>query len=216
MSKQEVPLLQLRSFLPEGSFEDVHHYLVQYKVHLTITKQRQSILGDYRHAFADKTHRISINGNLNKFSFLITLLHELAHLFTYERHGHRVQAHGQQWKQEFKKILTKFLQKKIFTSEIESTLLQSLQNPAASSCGDEKLMRVLRKYDNKKDGHLLVEELEEGELFKIKGNRIFVKGEKIRTRYKCMEPATKKWYLFSGVYEVEKVSPTEISNSTEF
>jgi len=202
MAKQEVPLLQLQSYLPEGSFEDVHYYLQHYKVHLTITRQRQSILGDYRHAHEGKAHRISINGNLNKYNFLITLLHELAHLFTYERFGHRVQAHGQQWKDEFSKILAQFLSKKIFPAEIESALLQTLKNPAASSCGDEKLLRVLRNYDPKKEGHFLVEQLKEGESFAIKGNRIFVRGAKIRTRYKCMERSTKKWYLFSGVYEV--------------
>ena len=205
MAKQEVPLLQLQSYLPEGSFEDVHYYLQHYKVHLTITRQRQSILGDYRHAHEGKAHRISINGNLNKYNFLITLLHELAHLFTYERYGHRVQAHGQQWKDEFSKILVQFLAKKIFPPEIESTLLQSLKNPAASSCGDEKLLRVLRNYDPKKEGHFLVEQLKEGETFMIKGNRTFVRGAKIRTRYKCMELATKKWYLFSGMYEVARL-----------
>ncbi|MEO6489733.1 MAG: SprT-like domain-containing protein [Ferruginibacter sp.] len=202
MSKQEVPLLQLRSFVPEGSFEDVHHYLTQYKVHLTVTRQRQSILGDYRHANAGKTHRISINGNLNKYSFLITMLHELAHLFTYERFGHRVQAHGQQWKDEFSKILAQFLQKKLFPADVEAALMVTLRNPAASSCGDEKLLRVLRNYDPKKEGHYLVEQLREGDHFQIKGGRTFIKGKKIRTRYKCLEPATKKWYLFSGVYEV--------------
>ena len=202
MAKQEVPLLQLQSYIPEGSFEDVHHYLQHYKVQLTITRQRQSILGDYRHAHAGKAHRISINGNLNKYNFLITLLHELAHLFTYERFGHRVQAHGQQWKDEFSKILAQFLAKKIFPPDVETALVGTLKNPAASSCGDEKLLRVLRNYDAKKDGHFLVEQLKEGETFTIKGNRKFIRGEKIRTRYKCMEIATKKWYLFSGVYEV--------------
>ena len=202
MPKQEVPLLQLRSYLPEGSFEDVNHYLVHYKVQLTVTRQRQSVLGDYRHAHDGKGHRISINGNLNKYSFLITLLHELAHLFTYERYGHRVQAHGQQWKDEFSKILAQFLSKKLFPPEIESALFQTLKNPAASSCGDEKLLRVLRNYDAKKQDHFLVEQLNEGQPFKIKGDRVFIKGPKIRTRYKCIEPATKKWYLFSGIYEV--------------
>lgn len=205
MAKQEVPLLQLQSYLPEGSFEDVHYYLQHYKVQLTITRQRQSILGDYRHAHDGKGHRISINGNLNKYNFLITLLHELAHLFTYERFGHRVQAHGQQWKDEFSKILAQFLSKKIFPPEIESALMQTLKNPAASSCGDEKLLRVLRNYDAKKENQFLVEQLKEGDTFKIKGNRIFVRGTKIRTRFKCMELATKKWYLFSGLYEVVKL-----------
>ncbi|CAN5889372.1 SprT-like domain-containing protein [soil metagenome] len=211
MPKEEVPLLQLRSYLPEGSFEDVHHYLIQYKVQLTITRQRQTVLGDYRHAHDGKAHRISINGNLNKYSFLITLLHELAHLFTYERYGHRVQAHGQQWKDEFSKILVQFLAKEIFPQVIEQALMQTLKNPAASSCGDENLLRVLRNYDPVKEDHLLVEQLKEGDTFIIKGSRVFVKGPKVRTRYKCIEPATKKWYLFSGLYEVKLIKPVQRS-----
>ncbi len=202
MPKQEAPLLQLQSYLPQGSFEEVLHYLQHYKVHLTITKKRDSILGDYRHAMNDKAHRISVNGNLNKYAFLITLLHELAHLFTYEKHGHRVMAHGQEWKNEFGKILAKFLLQKSFPPDIEKALLRTLQNPAASSCGDEKLLRVLHQYDEKKEGVNLVEQLTEGALFSIKGGRIFKKGEKIRKRFKCIEVKTGKYYLFSPVYEV--------------
>ena len=66
MPKQEAPLQQLRTYLPEGSFDDVVYYLQHYKVHLTITRERKSVLGDYRNSFADKNHRISVNGNLNK------------------------------------------------------------------------------------------------------------------------------------------------------
>jgi SprT protein len=203
MPKQEAPLLQLQSYLPQGSFDEVLYYLQHYKVHLTITRSRQSILGDYRHAHADKTHRISVNGNLNKYAFLITLLHELAHLFTYEQFGHRVMAHGKEWKNEFSKILARFLLQKVFPADIEKALLQTLQNPAASSCGDEKLLRVLHNYDEKKQGVHLIEQLADGSLFKIKGNRIFKKGEQVRKRYKCVEVKTGKMYLFSPVYEVE-------------
>jgi SprT protein len=207
MPKQEAPLLQLQSYLPNGSFDEVLYYLQHYKVHLTVSRQRQSILGDYRHAHAGQTHRISVNGNLNKYAFLITLLHELAHLFTYEQFGHRVMAHGKEWKNEFGKILAKFLLKKIFPPDIEKALMQTLQNPAASSCGDEKLLRVLNNYDDKKNGIYLVENIAEGSLFKIKGGRIFKKGEKIRKRYKCIEVKTGKLYLFSAVYEVEVLTP---------
>lgn len=202
MAKEQHPFSSLIPYLPQGSFEPVLHYIQAYKVQLTITRSRQSILGDYRHAWGNKGHRISINGNLNKYSFLITLLHELAHLFTYERHHHRAAAHGKEWKTEFGKILAEFVEKKIFPHDIETTLLQSLKNPAASSCADSKLMRVLRNYDEKKDGHFLVEQLPDGTQFRIKGGRIFKKCAKIRTRYKCLEPATGKYYLFSGVYEV--------------
>jgi len=121
MPKQEAPLQQLKSYLPEGCFDEVAHYLLHYKVHLTITRERKTVLGDYRNSFAEKNHRISVNGNLNKYAFLITLLHELAHLFTYERHGHRVQAHGQEWKNEYSKILAQFLLKKIFPPPVMFT-----------------------------------------------------------------------------------------------
>ncbi len=205
MPKQEAPLLQLKTYLPEGSFEDVAYYLQHYKVHLTITRERKSVLGDYRNSFADKNHRISVNGNLNKYSFLITLLHELAHLFTYERFGHRVQAHGPEWKNEFSKVLAQFLLKKIFPADIDKALLRTLQNPAASSCADVSLLRVLHKYDEKDDGIVLVETVPDGKSFKIKGGKVFRRIEKIRKRIKCVEVTSGKIYLFSPVYEVEVI-----------
>lgn len=208
MPKQEVPFLQLKQYLPEGSFEDVLHYIRHYKVQLTVTRQRETILGDYRHSHLGKGHRISVNGNLNKYSFLITLLHELAHLFTYERYGHRVSPHGTEWKKEFSNILSQFLIKKLFPQDIENALMRTLNNPAASSCGDEKLLRVLRNYDTSKEGACLVEQLQENSFFRIKGERVFKKGMKMRTRYKCQEVATGKWFLFSGVYEVILVDKT--------
>jgi SprT protein len=205
MAKQQAPLHQLGSYLPDGSLEGVLHYLHQYKVELTVTRERQSILGDYRHSFGDKNHRISVNGNLNSYSFLITLLHELAHLFTYERYGNKVQSHGTEWKQEYSKILAQFILKKIFPADIEKTLMKTLQNPAASSCADDALLRVLHRYDKKAEGILLLEALPQGHLFKIKGGRIFRKEEKIRKRFKCVEIKTGKVYLFSPVHEISIV-----------
>lgn len=205
MPKQEAPLHQLKNYLPAGSFDEVSHYLLHYKVQLTITRERKTVLGDYRNAHLGKNHRISVNGTLNPYSFLITLLHELAHLFTYERYGHRVQAHGQEWKNEFSKILSHFLDKKIFPADIERTLFKSLQNTAASSCADASLLRVLHQYDKKKEGVTLIETLPQGALFKIKGGRVFTKGEQVRKRFKCKEVATGKMYLFSPVYEIEVI-----------
>jgi SprT protein len=205
MPKQEAPLHQLKNYLPDGSFEEVSYYLLHYKVQLTITRERKSVLGDYRNSYQNKNHRISVNGNLNPYSFLITLLHELAHLFTFERYGHRVLAHGQEWKNEFSKVLAQFLAKHIFPADIQRTLLKTLQNPAASSCADTALLRVLHQYDKKKDGITLIETLPEGAQFTIKGGRIFIKEERIRKRFKCKELATGKIYLFSPVYEVQAI-----------
>lgn len=205
MPKKESPITALNSFLPEGSFEEVARYLHQYKVHLTITKERQTILGNYRNKIVDKNHRISVNGNLNKYSFLITLLHELAHLLAHEKYGHRIQAHGKQWKQEYGSILNEFLPKKIFPPEIKSSLLVSLRDPAATTCAEPQLMRALKKYDAEKEGYCFVEELPLGGLFKVNNGSVFKKGERIRKRFRCIELATKKIYLFSPVYEVQKI-----------
>jgi hypothetical protein len=202
MSKKEVPLHALAAYVPEGSLEPVLEYLHQYKIHLTITKERNSILGDYRHAINQKNHRISVNGNLNKYAFLVTLLHEIAHLLAFEFYGHRIAAHGKEWKHEYGKILAQFLLKKIFPPDIEKALMKSLQNPSATSCGEEHLMRALRNYDVRKDGVVLVEELQHDQLFKTKDGRVFQKKEKLRKRHKAVDVKSGAVYLFSGVYEV--------------
>ena len=205
MAKEEHPLSALSGYMPANSFEPVAALLQQYKVHLTISRERKSILGDYRHAHHDRSHRISVNGNLNNFSFLITLLHELAHLLTFEKYGNRVQAHGREWKTVFGNLLAEFITAKIFPTDIEFELLASLSNPAASSCAEDKLLRVLRKYDPVKDGHAMIEDIPHHTLFATKDGRVFKKGEKLRKRYKCEEVSTKRFYLFSPVYEVRVV-----------
>ncbi len=205
MSKKEVPLHALSVYLPDGSLEPVLDYLHRYKIHLTITRERNSILGDYRHAVHQKNHRISVNGNLNKYAFLVTLLHEIAHLLTFEQFGNRIAPHGKEWKNEYSKILALFLLKKIFPADIEKALLKSLQNPSATSCGEEHLMRVLKRYDERKPGEVLIEDLQVGQLFKLKDGRVFRKGEKMRKRHKAVDIKTGALYLFSAVYEVELV-----------
>jgi len=199
---EEHPMHALAAFLPEGTFDKVVHYLHYYKVHLTVTRERKTVLGDYRNAVHGKNHRITVNRNLNKYAFLITLLHELAHLLTYERYGHKVSAHGKEWKIIYGSMLADFVGKNIFPPDVERELQKSLANPAASSCAEEHLMRVLRRYDAKKDGVLLVEEIPQGNLFVTKDKRVFRKGERLRKRYRCTELKTGLVYLFSAIYEV--------------
>jgi len=206
MPKQEFPLTYLQHYLPEAAASPVLALLQQYKVHLTITRERKSVLGDYRHAHQHAAHRISVNGNLNPYAFLITLVHELAHLVTFLQYGNRVQAHGREWKQVYRMLLTRFLEMHIFPADILASLQSSLHNLPASSCADEGLMRVLRRYDKKEEGMLLVEELPEGALFVLDDGKIFKKGQRLRKRFQCTEVKTGKLYLFSPIYEVKKVS----------
>ena len=210
MSKKEVPLGSLIDFLPSGSYPLIEPFLVHYKVHLTITRSRSTILGDYRNAHAEKAHRITVNGNLNPYAFLITLLHELAHLITFIRFGHKVAAHGKEWKQQFGELLKQLLATDILPKDIKDQLIFSHQSPAASSCADLGLMRVLRKYDPKQEGVFLVEELAPGDIFVIKGDRFFRREEKVRKRIKAVEIKTGKVYLFSPVFEVVKKNASDI------
>lgn len=201
MSKKEAPISALQEYLPPNTMEEVLAYLQFYHVHLTVARDRKSILGDYRHRTHASNHRISVNGNLNKYAFLITLLHELAHLLTFEKYGNRVASHGKEWKAIFGQLLARFIENNVFPDDIRHALLQSLHNPAASSCADELLLRTLKKYDTNK-GHLVfVEEVATGLLFKTHDGRVFRKGEKIRKRFRCEEVATQRIYLFSPVYE---------------
>ena len=205
MAKKEVPINHLEGYLPPNTSAPVLAYLHQHKIHLTIARERKSILGDYRHRTPTTNHRISVNGNLNPYSFLITLLHEIAHLLTFEQFGNRVQAHGREWKLVYAQVLKQFLEQKVFPQDIETELLRSLQNPAASSCAEDGLLRVLRRYDTDDTANFLLEELLKGAIFRIKDGRVFEKGERLRKRFKCKEVATGRVYLFSPVYEVELV-----------
>ena len=206
MPKKEAPLDYLRRWVPAKAAELSLQYLNHYHVHLTITRERKSVLGDYRHATASANHRISVNGNLNPYSFLITLIHELAHLVTFMEFGNRVASHGKEWKKIYRKILEEFIPLSVFPPDILKALKKNLHDLPASSCADEHLMRVLREYDNEKEGLLLVEQIPEGGCFSLEDQRIFRKGKKLRKRYQCVEVATGKLYLFSPIYEVKPAS----------
>ena len=211
MAKKEAPLDYLRQFIPDVSAPLVLEYLNHYKVHLTITRERKSVLGDYRHATQASNHRISVNGNLNKYSFLITLIHELAHLVTFMEHGNRVQSHGKEWKQLYRKMLEEFLRLKVFPEDILAALKKNLHDLPASSCADEHLMRVLKKYDKNTGGLVLVEQIAEGASFLLDDGRVFRKGKKLRKRFQCVELSTGKLYLFSAIYEVKPVTAQNLS-----
>lgn len=207
MAKVEHPLHALQNYLPDGALEPVLHLINHYKVHLTVTKARKSVLGDYRHAYLGANHKISVNGNLNKYEFLITLLHELAHLLCFEQYKNRVEAHGKEWKTIYGNLLAQFIQLGIFPDDIRKSLQKTLINPAATANGETKLLLVLRKYNIvQKEGVVLVAHIGEGVLFESQKGRIFRRGKKRRIRIECVEVATGHVYSFSALTEVRLVS----------
>jgi hypothetical protein len=203
MSKTETPIRALARFLPPDTFPYVAPFFQQYAIHLTLTRERKTVLGDYRHPVDGKPyHRISINSNLNPYSFLITLLHELAHLTTFLKHNARVAPHGKEWKAEFRDILLPFVQRHIFPTDIAQALQAYVHNPAASTCTDQALYKALYHYDNRKPGFMLLEMIPLNHCFAMHDGRLFRLLGQRRTRFKCQELKTGRNYLIPGIVEV--------------
>jgi SprT protein len=171
-----------------------------------ISKNRATKLGDYRHPFKGAGHRISVNHNLNAYAFLVTTVHEFAHLLTWNEYKNKVKPHGQEWKHNFKRMMSPFLEQNLFPADIQQAITTYLTNPAASSCTDLGLSRTLRAYDVAQENYVRLEELNHGVLFAIKDGRRFKKGEQLRKRYRCTSIDNGHIYLFNPLAEVEVLS----------
>ncbi len=194
----------LAKYIPSAVVPLLAAWVIDFNAHLRVTKARNSKLGDYRHPFGDDGHRITINHNLNPYSFLITLVHELAHLTTWNKYQNRVAPHGIEWKNEYKVLMREVVKLNVFPQDVYDALVAYMQNPAASSCSDENLLRTLRKYDTNKDYYHL-EELEDNALFALDNGMIMRKGAKARKRFKCYEVNLKRYYMVSPLAEVKKL-----------
>ena len=188
------------SFVPEKCNKLLRCWVDELQLNIKISNPRKTKLGDFR--VKGNQMSISINRDLNKYSFLITLTHELAHAFVFKKHQNRVKPHGKNWQLTFKFLMLNFLTHDYFPEDILKVLSLHMISPKASTFTDLELVKVLRKYDRVKS--FTLSDLEFGESFKITSGKIFVKGEKIRKRYECFEYKTNKTYLFHPFAEVIK------------
>ena len=194
---------QLKRFVPAGFEEMAADLLIKYRVKFTITNPRSTKLGDYRPPFGAETfHRITVNGNLNPYSFLITYLHEFAHLETYEKYKRSVKPHGEEWKAAFRMLLWPAVQTGLLPKVIEDALMKSMSNTKASSCTDVQLSRVLKQFDANPSLKNLLEDLPESTIFTLQGKR-FKKGQLRRSRFTCLELNSGKSFLVHRLAEVE-------------
>jgi len=190
---------KLRPFLPDGVEQDIAYLIIHYKVYFRITKPRESVYGDYTSPVLDQPHKITINGNQNKYAFFITTLHEFAHLYTWVKYGNRVKPHGIEWKTEFQDLTKPYFKRNVFPPELVTALKNYMNNPAASSCSDEHLMLALRLFDRKNKP--ILREIQENSRF-ILNNITFVKGRLVRSRYECISLKDNQTYLISSTAEV--------------
>jgi hypothetical protein len=194
----------LKAFLPEEALSLACDKLREYPHHLVITEPRSTKLGDFTADPRSGRHVLTVNGNLNKYAFLITLMHELAHLVTYLNHRDRVKPHGAEWKGYFKQTLGPFLRRNVFPDDVAKAISSYLANPAASTCADITLSKALARYDKKShpDIRLLDDIPQNARFIYGRDHRVFIKGERLRTRYRCFEESTKHEYLFNPLVKI--------------
>lgn len=191
----------LSKYLPNDFVPYISELIMQSDVKFKIVAPRRTKLGDFK-AKGDKCNKlqITINGDLNPYAFLITTLHELAHLNTFNKYKYKVRPHGKEWKKEFSILLNPILIHYALPKELKIALEKSIQNLKASSCSDIHLSRALKKYDPSKRT-VTLEELDENTRFAI-NKKTYLKGKLRRTRYLCKEMSSGKSYLIHALAEV--------------
>lgn len=192
----------LLKYLPEHAVEPVFELIKTNSVHLKIVNERQTRHGDYRKHPTGK-HQITVNANLNKYRFLITLVHEIAHLAAFEKYGRYIKPHGNEWKITFQRLMVPFIRPEIFPNSVLPLVANHFRNPTASSDTDARLAFALKQFDERKPDIHFVHEVPSGSLFRIKNGKVFQKKGLRVKRYECLEVQTGKLYLFNANAEVE-------------
>ncbi len=203
----------LAGFLPPRCWEAVLPFFRKYPINLTITRERKTRLGDYCPPFkSEKAHRITVNGNLNPYAFLVTLLHEIAHLEVYEQHRRSVKPHGPEWKKTFGTLLFSFADAGLFPKDLESVVRRSAVSPASATFRDVALSGALRRYDSGVENLLLAADLLVGAIFRGSDGHRYEVLERRRSRLRCRREANGREYLVpfaAEVFEVENLPTKE-------
>ncbi len=201
----------LKKQLPAAAWVVVEQWLRRNPLEVRISKPRSTKLGDFRSASNTQPHRVSVNSDLNKYAFLVTLVHEFAHYTTFIRSKRWTSPHGRVWKMEYQLLMRPFMSRAVFPADVLKALEHHLTDAPASSCTDKDLMRVLRKYD--RDPQPMLEEIPERSVFRF-NDRIFVKGQQLRKRYKCHCLNDRRIYLIDPLAPVHVNGPLVVRKAS--
>ena len=191
----------LETYISKESLPRVLKLLEHDNLVVKIKNERKTRHGDYMR-LPNGNHQITINSNLNKHRFLITLIHEIAHFEAYKAYGKFIKPHGVEWKRTFQHLMLPFLNPNIFPNEILPLLAKHFKNPKASSDTDVNLALALKQFDESNDKTYIFD-VPLGHVFKLYNGKVFKKGNKRVKRFECVEVKTGKLYLFNPNAEVE-------------
>lgn len=194
----------LDQYLPSNTHPFLKKWFADYFIHIKITKNRNSKLGDYRR-LPDKSHQITVNSTLDKQLFFFVLTHELAHLLAFEKFKFRISAHGKEWKDTFREMLLESIE--VYSEDLKPIILRFSRNPKANFMASPELVRYFHIEDSE-DQSIFVENLLINDEFRYKGDgyRILEKKKKL---YLCVNLENSKKYLFRPLAKVEKLNINE-------
>ncbi len=197
------PRLNFRDFVPESSIPLLEKMMEGEPVVLKISRARQTKWGDFRAPHgAYKLARISVNGDLSKAAFLLTLVHEWAHYELWKAR-YRGAPHGNAWKKCFTELMLPFLQEPHFSDALLPLLKRYFMNPSAAISSSPELYEALIGETGE---HLKkLEELELGSTFVFR-SKTYERGALRRTRILCLRLDNKKQYLFMANTPVQSRS----------
>ncbi|MCB0430042.1 MAG: sprT domain-containing protein [Flavobacteriales bacterium] len=199
--RSRIPYEQLRHHIPENAWLLLWPLLQRYPLSITLWNHRQSKFGDYKAPQRDGIHHISLNKSQNQFAFLITTIHELAHMEVQERYGRYKQPHGREWKRVFQQMMNPFLAAGCFPEELARQLVRHMTNPKATTSSDPCLMKVLSDYDEIKG--VMLEEVPENAIFRMENGMVFRKGSRLRSRFNCFRVDNERLYYVPALIRVE-------------
>ncbi|MFP7656600.1 SprT-like domain-containing protein [Chryseobacterium proteolyticum] len=162
----------LEKYLPQNTLQYLKIWFSDYYIHIKITRNRNSKLGDYR-KLPDNSHEITINSTLAPQLFFFVLTHELAHLIAFEKYGRRISPHGNEWKDTFRRMLLESVE--VYEDALQPIIVKFSRSPKANFMASPDLVKYfhIEKQDDKLQ---FIEELQKGDYFIYRNEKYFLEG----------------------------------------
>lgn len=191
----------LEKYLPQNTLSYLRKWFSDYSIHIKVTRNRNSKLGDYR-KLRDNSHEISINSTLDPQLFFFVLTHELAHLIAFEKFGRKISPHGNEWKHTFREMLLESAD--VYDEDLKPIITKFSRSPKANFMASPDLVKYFH-IDNQNDDKVFIEKLNKGENFIYREQKYLLEGL-IKKNYLCMNLATGRKYSFKPLARVKKCS----------
>ncbi|WP_294237865.1 SprT-like domain-containing protein [uncultured Chryseobacterium sp.] len=189
----------LEKYLPENTLPYLKIWFADYYIHIKITRNRNSKLGDYR-KLPDGSHEITINSTLDPQLFFFVLTHELAHLIAFEKYGRRISPHGNEWKETFRKMLLQSLD--VYEENLRPIIVEFSKSPKANFMASPDLVKYFH-IEGQDDTLVFIETLKKGDFFVYRNEKYLLEGL-IKKNYLCRHLDTGRKYSFKPLARVEK------------